>query len=76
MNPLCVQLAPGRMLVSALQAVVDVTDTTLLISVCVQLAPGRMLMSARCKLWWMTPEWRSSTLALPPETQFLLVSAI
>jgi len=32
-----------------------------------------MLACARCKLWWMTPEWRTSTLALPPETQFLLV---
>ncbi len=32
-----------------------------------------MLACARCKLWWMTPEWRTSTLKLPPETQFLLV---
>jgi hypothetical protein len=40
-----------------------------------QLHPGRMLMSARCKLWWMTPEWRQSTLNIPPETQFLLVGA-
>jgi len=32
----------------------------------------RMLVCARCKLWWMTPEWRDSTLELPPETQFLL----
>ena len=32
-----------------------------------------MLACARCKLWWMTPEWRTSTLELPPETQFLLV---
>jgi raffinose synthase len=32
----------------------------------------RMLVCARCKLWWMTPEWRTSTLQLPPETQFLL----
>ncbi len=38
-----------------------------------QLCAGRMLMSARCKLWWMTPEWRTSTLSIPPETQFLLV---
>lgn len=37
-----------------------------------QLNVGRMLACARCKLWWMTPEWRSSTLELPPETQFLL----
>ena len=38
-----------------------------------QLNAQRMLACARCKLWWMTPEWRTSTLQLPPETQFLLV---
>lgn len=38
-----------------------------------QLAPGRMLACARSKLWWMTPEWRTTTTGLPPETQFLLV---
>lgn len=38
-----------------------------------QLRANRMLACARCKLWWMTPEWRTSTLQLPPETQFLLV---
>eukprot|EP00200_Dunaliella_tertiolecta_P005843 CAMPEP_0202343484 /NCGR_PEP_ID=MMETSP1126-20121109/3581_1 /ASSEMBLY_ACC=CAM_ASM_000457 /TAXON_ID=3047 /ORGANISM="Dunaliella tertiolecta, Strain CCMP1320" /LENGTH=1166 /DNA_ID=CAMNT_0048934551 /DNA_START=372 /DNA_END=3872 /DNA_ORIENTATION=- len=53
--------APGGQAMSLLDAVVG------------KLAPGRMLMSARCKLWWMTPEWRSSTLQIPPETQFLLV---
>jgi raffinose synthase len=37
-----------------------------------QLKVQRMLACARCKLWWMTPEWRTSTLQLPPETQFLL----
>ncbi|GAX76621.1 hypothetical protein CEUSTIGMA_g4067.t1 [Chlamydomonas eustigma] len=37
-----------------------------------QLNVQRMLVCARCKLWWMTPEWRTSTLKLPPETQFLL----
>lgn len=38
-----------------------------------QLAPGRMLVCARSKLWWMTPEWRTGTANLPPETQFVLV---
>ncbi|KAF5843132.1 raffinose synthase or seed imbibition protein Sip1-domain-containing protein [Dunaliella salina] len=52
---------PGGQAMSLLDAVVG------------KLAPGRMLMSARCKLWWMTPEWRTSTLQIPPETQFLLV---
>lgn len=33
----------------------------------------RMLACARKKLWWMTPEWPTSTTRLPPETQFLLV---
>lgn len=37
-----------------------------------QLNVQHMLVCARCKLWWMTPEWRDSTLELPPETQFLL----
>jgi hypothetical protein len=37
-----------------------------------QLNASRLLACARCKLWWMTPEWRTSTLDLPPETQFLL----
>eukprot|EP00798_Chlamydomonas_sp_ICE-L_P005707 gene5707-17606_t len=32
-----------------------------------------MLACARCKLWWMTPEWTTTTTTLPPETQFLLV---
>jgi hypothetical protein len=38
----------------------------------VQVKVKHMLACARCKLWWMTPEWRTSTLQLPPETQFLL----
>ncbi|GIM11600.1 hypothetical protein Vretimale_15098 [Volvox reticuliferus] len=37
-----------------------------------QLNFKRLLACARNKLWWMTPEWRTSTWALPPETQFLL----
>lgn len=32
----------------------------------------RFLASARCKLWWMTPEWGTKCQQLPPETQFLL----
>ncbi|KAK9800807.1 hypothetical protein WJX73_008418 [Symbiochloris irregularis] len=34
---------------------------------------NRFLACARCKLWWMTPEWGSSAGQLPPETQFLLL---
>ena len=37
-----------------------------------QLKAKRILACARCKLWWMTPEWVGSTRDLPPETQFLL----
>lgn len=37
-----------------------------------QLNFKRLLACARNKLWWMTPEWRGDTWALPPETQFLL----
>lgn len=37
-----------------------------------QLNFKRLLACARNKLWWMTPEWRTDTWALPPETQFLL----
>ncbi|KXZ42611.1 hypothetical protein GPECTOR_130g572 [Gonium pectorale] len=37
-----------------------------------QLNFKRLLACARNKLWWMTPEWRTATWALPPETQFLL----
>ncbi|KAG1666521.1 hypothetical protein FOA52_014418 [Chlamydomonas sp. UWO 241] len=37
-----------------------------------QLRVSRMLACARNKLWWMTPEWRTSTRELPPETQFML----
>eukprot|EP00803_Ostreobium_quekettii_P005322 evm.model.scf_2114.1 EVM.evm.TU.scf_2114.1 scf_2114:2316-14243(+) len=33
----------------------------------------RFLASARCKMWWMTPEWGTRTYQLPPETQFMLV---
>ncbi|CAL8470414.1 g9956 [Coccomyxa elongata] len=33
----------------------------------------RFLACARCKLWWMTPEWGSRALDIPPETQFLLL---
>ena len=33
----------------------------------------RFLALARCKLWWMTPEWGSVGGELPPETQFLLL---
>lgn len=40
---------------------------------CVQLLSQRFLACARCKLWWMTPEWGISAEDLPPETQFLLV---
>jgi hypothetical protein len=32
-----------------------------------------MLACARCKLWWMTPEWVNTTRNMPPETQFVLV---
>ena len=33
----------------------------------------RFISSARCKLWWMTPEWGRTAKDLSPETQFLLV---
>jgi len=33
----------------------------------------RFVSSARCKLWWMTPEWGNRTFDLSPETQFLLI---
>lgn len=39
----------------------------------VQLLSRRFLACARCKLWWMTPEWGSRALDIPPETQFLLL---
>ena len=39
----------------------------------VQLQCNRFLAAARCKLWWMTPEWGSGARALTPETQFLLM---
>ena len=38
-----------------------------------QLRCQRYLAAARCKLWWMTPEWGSSARDLTPETQFLLL---
>lgn len=38
----------------------------------IQLNFKRLLACARNKLWWMTPEWRTASWALPPETQFLL----
>jgi len=37
-----------------------------------QLHCHQLLACARCKLWWMTPEWGSSAEDVPPETQFLL----
>ena len=37
-----------------------------------QLVCQRFLACARCKLWWMTPEWGSRALHIPPETQFAL----
>ncbi|GLC45302.1 hypothetical protein PLESTB_000307100 [Pleodorina starrii] len=37
-----------------------------------QLNFKRLLACARNKLWWMTPEWRTASWSLPPETQFLL----
>ena len=37
-----------------------------------QLICQRFLACARCKLWWMTPEWGSRALHIPPETQFAL----
>lgn len=40
---------------------------------CLQLKSKRYLACARCKLWWMTPEWGKIVADLPPETQFLLV---
>ena len=46
--------------------------TTLRPSVCMQLVCQRFLACARCKLWWMTPEWGSRALHIPPETQFAL----
>jgi len=38
-----------------------------------QLRCNRYLAAARCKLWWMTPEWGSGARDLTPETQFLLL---
>lgn len=44
------------------------------IEICfLQLNCRRFLACARCKLWWMTPEWGSSAYEVPPETQFLLL---
>lgn len=40
---------------------------------CSQLKCRRFLAAARCKLWWMTPEWGVQANDLPPETQFLLL---
>lgn len=39
----------------------------------VQLSCRRFLACARCKLWWMTPEWGSTASQIPPETQFVLL---
>lgn len=33
----------------------------------------RFVSSARCKLWWMAPEWGRTAGDLSPETQFVLV---
>ena len=38
-----------------------------------QLRCRRFLACARCKLWWMTPEWGQRAQQVPPETQFMLV---
>ncbi|KAK9868227.1 hypothetical protein WJX84_008039 [Apatococcus fuscideae] len=38
-----------------------------------QLNCQRFLAAARCKLWWMTPEWGTRAAHMPPETQFLLL---
>eukprot|EP00210_Caulerpa_lentillifera_P006619 g6324.t1 len=38
-----------------------------------KLCCDRFVSSARCKLWWMTPEWGNKTSDLSPETQFLLI---
>lgn len=38
-----------------------------------QLVCQRFLACARCKLWWMTPEWGIRALHIPPETQFMLI---
>lgn len=38
-----------------------------------KLKSERFLSCARCKLWWMTPEWGRTASDLPPETQFMLV---
>mmetsp|Transcript_16551 Transcript_16551/g.49374 ORF Transcript_16551/g.49374 Transcript_16551/m.49374 type:complete len:82 (+) Transcript_16551:702-947(+) len=50
----------------------ECAPTTVSCPACLQLHVDRILVCARKKLWWMTPEWRSSTLQIPPETQFLL----
>eukprot|EP00798_Chlamydomonas_sp_ICE-L_P015607 gene15607-21712_t len=51
----------------------DAGDVSILDTSLGKLKPSRMLAIARCKLWWMTPEWMDSTLSIPAETQFLLV---
>eukprot|EP01025_Chloroclados_australasicus_P016278 TRINITY_DN1809_c0_g2_i5.p1 TRINITY_DN1809_c0_g2~~TRINITY_DN1809_c0_g2_i5.p1 ORF type:complete len:344 (+),score=49.98 TRINITY_DN1809_c0_g2_i5:4-1035(+) len=33
----------------------------------------RLLVCARCKLFWMTPEWTQYPQGIPPDTQFMLV---
>ena len=38
-----------------------------------QLRCARWLACARCKLWWMTPEWGTRARQVPPETQFMLL---
>ncbi|MEW5305191.1 MAG: hypothetical protein WDW36_007751 [Sanguina aurantia] len=34
---------------------------------------SRALACSRCKVWWMGPQWFSSTTKTPPATQFLLL---
>ena len=59
------KLGPGRQPDPAMSATMSVF--------CVQLGVRRFLACARCKLWWMTPEWGNRAKDMPPETQFLLL---
>ena len=51
----------------------DRRSNVLTVAFHMQLRCNRYLAAARCKLWWMTPEWGSGAADLTPETQFLLL---
>ena len=56
-----------------MQGISSISIDLVLILVLLQLHCKRFLACARCKLWWMTPEWGQHAHEIPPETQFLLL---